>query len=235
MTPENILTNIIAARKMISTQIISAADLTNQITDIREQYKRVEDVVVNEIWNNPSFKNDKARNEQKHLARVNDGRLVSITENIRQAEGLKAATHGNILELQNQLTILTLQFEFALLGKRIGAVEYVQRIDITPFADTIEHTTLKGAVGVSAITDELEVGSLRSTLKQAISPERQAALTTLDEAQQNYEAVMHAEREKEKLIDEKPLVKKGDEVYLKPTDTETKANTEKLPGTNVRF
>jgi hypothetical protein len=119
----NTLKSIQKSRARLRELVIQATTLTHQITDARESVKRVEDQVMNEIWSSDQFKNDRARNEQKHLARINDTRYITATELVRQYEIQKAGVHAEILVEQNVLAVATIHYQRAYLGEAPADVQ----------------------------------------------------------------------------------------------------------------
>jgi RNA polymerase-binding transcription factor DksA len=188
---------------------MQAATMNHKIADAREALKRVEDVIVNEIWNNEKFKNDKARNEQKHLARINDERFITGQEAIRQLELQKADLHGMILVTQNELTITTLMYQAALLGSSggtfgTGGFGIKEVVEMTPGADTVEVPEIKQRMASELLDHSTGLSedakatllndyaptlqepaktSLRDQLKASMSPEKLAELENAEPAE----------------------------------------------------
>jgi hypothetical protein len=149
MTPERILHDVTTAREALASLVVHATKLTHQIARQREGLKTIEDGIVAEIWNNPAYKNDKARNEQKHLARINDTRYTEVADNILTLEAAKAQCHADILTCQNEMQIATIQYQAAMIGTVAGAQVSMQATEKTN-ADTTKSVDVKPATEVAA-------------------------------------------------------------------------------------
>jgi hypothetical protein len=124
MNAKEILNDITIARDALASLIVFSQSLTRDIARKREGLKSVEDAIVNEIWSDENFKNDRARNEQKHLARINDARYTTVAEDITELERAKAQCHADILTTQNELQVSTIQYQAAMLATSVTGFQF---------------------------------------------------------------------------------------------------------------
>ncbi len=153
MTPENILKQVSTHRVALTQLLVNATELTQKIHAEREAYKVTEDMVVAEIWANESFKNDRVRNEQKHLAKINDERLTSKQFYISSLELDKARLHANILTTQNLMNISTIQYQAAMVNQ-IPDVQFKLVPVEVQHADTTREIITSAEIVHEAISDE---------------------------------------------------------------------------------
>lgn len=128
MTPETILDSIKGIRANLHTLIILAATLTQQITAARESLKQTEDNIIAEIWADEAYKNDRQRNEQKRLARINDDRYLAAAERVQTIEMERAQVNADTLLAQNDLTIATTQYQQACITDYMGGLRFQMQL-----------------------------------------------------------------------------------------------------------
>lgn len=133
-----LLQDIAGIRSTLCSLIVLAASLTHQIHHKRDELKVVEDTIISEIWSNPEYKNDKVRNEQKHLARINDDRFTEPLADIERLELDRARCHADILENQNELQLATAQYQATMLPDQLAGLQFVLQPVLVPGADTIK-------------------------------------------------------------------------------------------------
>jgi hypothetical protein len=177
---------IMQARELLASQMVAAITAKHDIATAREDAKRVEDAIVLAIWSDERFKNDKVRNEQKHLARINNPDLIQANEYIKTCEINRAKIHASILDLQNNITLLTLQYEHFLLGSRTEAAAKMRMVaQLVTQEDTTDAIELKPEL-VSSVIGEEPVGcsmseagsSFADKLRASMSVEKIAELTS---------------------------------------------------------
>ncbi len=179
------LEQVMANRELLATNMVAAITAKHDIATAREDAKRIEDAIVLAIWSNENYKNDKARNEQKHLARINNPDLIAANEYIKTCEINRAKIHAAILDLQNNITLLTFQYELLLLGGRTEAAAKMRIVaQLVTQEDTTDAVELKPEL-VSSVMGEEPVGCSMSEagstfadkLRAGMSADKVAALT----------------------------------------------------------
>jgi len=141
-TINDALTSIQKTRTTLATLIVLVVTLSQRITAIRDQHKVVQDEVIAEIWANPDYKNDKQRNEQKHLAAINDERLTKPLDAIAALEIERAQAQADTLVAQNVLTIATAQYQNMLTASPFAGMQLVMAITEVMDVDGIKKLEL---------------------------------------------------------------------------------------------
>ncbi len=155
MTAETILATVTDLRGQLRSLVILAAALTHQVAGARETLKQTEDNIINEIWSDEQYKNDRARNEQKRLARVNDERYIKAAEAVTAKEIDRAANNADILAVQNELAVATAQYQAAIIRDHVAGVQFrLQMVQVHSADQTsMEVKPEVGMLPVSAFTD----------------------------------------------------------------------------------
>jgi hypothetical protein len=128
--------------KLNKTRILLAQAMQDEtrarksLAELQESIKRIEDVVVKEIWADESLKNDRARNEAKHLARVNDARMIEAQTAINNAFVELARIQASIIMLQSELQIDVIDYELATLGRRDAMLQFAMKLAQVVNVDT---------------------------------------------------------------------------------------------------
>jgi hypothetical protein len=198
MTPETILDSIKGIRANLHALILLAATLTQQISAARESLKQTEDNIIAEIWADEQFKNDRQRNEQKRLARINDERYLAAADRVQTLEMERAQCNADILVVQNDLTIATTQYQQACISDYLGGLRFQMQMvqvhsadqtsmEVKPQIALQDPVADPAATGVAATSQPTPVEAIGEVPElAAIYQEAKAAEAADDPAQAPY-------------------------------------------------
>lgn len=137
------LNSVQTTRNTLATLIVLVVTLSQRITAARDQYKITQDEVIAEIWSDAEYKNDKQRNEQKHLAMINDERLTAPLAVIAGLEMERAQAQADVITQQNVLTIATAQYTSLLTASPFAGMQLVMAITESVDVDGVRSLALK--------------------------------------------------------------------------------------------
>jgi hypothetical protein len=120
---------------------------------------------VREIWQRTDLKNDRDRQAAKHLARINDGRLIKAGEKITEWQRHLNNAQFDVITTQADLQLAVAEYEYALLGRRDAMMTFATQLArvVQPDTSTSINTQLRFEAASNA---EAPAGSLRSVLKE---------------------------------------------------------------------
>lgn len=125
---DQVLARITELRVQLQRSFDAETSARQTLHNSTESAKRIEDVVVQEIWSSDKYKNDRDRNAAKHLARINDRRIVQAQEIVQIHMRELASAQFNIIDAQTLLNLYMIQFEAAVLGRRDAGLQFMANI-----------------------------------------------------------------------------------------------------------
>lgn len=141
----------------LATAIQNERRARHELAVALEAAKRTEDVVVAEIWQRADLKNDRDRNSAKHLARINDSRLIDAQTAITNAARDLAGEQARVLAFQADLQMATVDYEFVMLGRRDALMQFALRLAMVAQADTTLSPALRGEASIYTPPEAPEV------------------------------------------------------------------------------
>jgi hypothetical protein len=136
LTAQNVKTRIIEERDLLRKALANEHASTQKVYEAREALKRTEDVIIQEIQDNPANKNEKDRTAAKRMARINDGRYIAGLKAISDAEIERFNFQASIIDHQTRIQVFTADYEFSLLGRRDAQFQFALQLAKVVQADT---------------------------------------------------------------------------------------------------
>jgi hypothetical protein len=144
MKAEDFKLRIIEERELLRKALSNEQAATQKVYTARESLKRIEDVIIQEIQDNPKNKNEKDRTAAKRMARINDDRYIAGLKAITDAEVERINFQASVIDHQTRIQVFTTDYEFALLGRRDSQFQFAILLAKVLQADTTTETQMDG-------------------------------------------------------------------------------------------